>query len=222
MDNDTRAELFQQAFGKNDYKAPRPVVGQRWRHNAAKMQKLSFGEQMKIQELQDQDIPYSDLPAWVIDGGYVEPTKQEKKRQQDLTDETGLTTSERKSVFNAAKADTAALATMTKSEILRDSAALDDQIKHFINRYGKEAMQMLTEADGEAAAYVHSRLKLKSAEEQATSSDESIRQELKAAQEAIAAQNASTGLQNVSNDAIQAELSRRASIATQEAAERGE
>ena len=177
---------------------------------------------MKIQELQDQDIPYSDLPAWVIDGGYVEPTKQEKKRQQDLTDSTGLTTSERKAYFNAALADTEALASMTTSKILRDSAALDEQITFFQNRYGNQAMSMLKEVDGEAAAYVHSRLKLKAAEEKATSSDQSIREELKAAQEAIAAHNASTSLQGVSNDAIQAELARRASIATQEAAERGE
>ena len=177
---------------------------------------------MKIQELQDQDIPYSDLPAWVIDGGYVEPTKQEKKRQQDLTDSTGLTTSERKAYFNAALADTEALASMTTSKILRDSAALDKQITFFQNRYGNQAMSMLKEVDGEAAAYVHGRIQLKAAEESATSSDESIRQELQDAQKAIEAHNAATGLQNVSNDAIQAELARRASIATQEAAERGE
>ncbi|QNI54498.1 hypothetical protein SynBIOSE41_01992 [Synechococcus sp. BIOS-E4-1] len=221
MDQDTRAELFQQAFGQDDFKAPRAITGKRWRVNQAKSKKLTFEELYQIQELQNQDVPYADLPEWILDNGYVEPTKAEKKLQQDLTDKTGLSISERRSVFNAALADTEALASMTTSEILRDSAALDDQIKHFINRYGNEAVKMLKEVDGEAAAYVHSRLALKAAEEKATSSDESIRQELKAAQEAIAAQD-STGLQNVSNDAIQAELARRASIATQDAAAQGE
>ena len=111
---------------------------------------------------------------------------------------------------------------MTTSDILRDSEALDFQIAWFQNRYGKEAMSMLKEVDGEAAAYVHSRLKLKAAEEKATSSDESIRQELQDAQKAIEAHNAATGLQNISADAMQAELARRASIATQDLAKDGE
>ena len=162
------------------------------------------------------------MPEWILDNGYVEPTKAEKKLQQDLEAETGLTTSERSQVFNKARADTQSLASMTTSDILRDSEALDFQIAWFQNRYGKEAMSMLKEVDGEAAAYVHSRLKLKAAEEKATSSDESIRQELQDAQKAIEAHNAATGLQNISADAMQAELARRASIATQDLAKDGE
>ena len=46
-------------------------------------------------------------------------------------------------------------------------------------------------------------------------------QEIKAAQEAIAAQNSAVGLE-ISVEAIRAELARRASMATQQAAWQGE
>lgn len=222
MNQDERDQLFQAAFGREEATSPRAVTGQRWRINTAKMQKLSFAEKYQLQDLLNQDVPYSDLPAWVIDNGYVEPTKAEKKRQQQLTDETGLTTSERKSVFNAALADTEILAGMTTSEILRDSAALDEQIKHFLNRYGSQALTMLEEHDGDAAAYIHARLKVQAAEKEVTESNDSVRQEIQQAKAMIDAQNSAVGLENVSAEAIQAELARRASIATQEAAAQGE
>ena len=222
MNQDNIDQLFQAAFGREEIVSPRAVTGSRYRINASRMKSLSFAEKMQMQAYIDQDIPYADLPAWVIDGGYVEPTKAEKKRQQQLTDETGLTTSERTQVFNAARADTEALASMTSSEILRDSAALDDQIEHFQNRYGSQSMEMLKEVDAEAAAYIHARLQLKAAEKRATQGEESIRQEIEAAKAMIDAQNNPGSLENISVEAMQAELARRASMATQEAAAQGE
>jgi len=221
MDSKHIEQLFQSAFGKEETVSPRAVTGSRYRINAAKMKSLSFAEKMQMQAYIDQDVPYSDLPAWVIDGGYVEPTKQERKRQQQLTDETGLTTSERKQVFDAARADTEILAGMTESAILRDSAALDDQIQHFVNRYGDQALSMMEEFDGEAAAYIHARLKVQAAEKKVTDSDDRVRKEIQQAKAAIDAQKA-VGLQDIPAEAMQAELARRASIATQEAAAQGE
>ncbi len=183
---------------------------------------LSFAEKMEVQAYIDQDVPYADLPAWVIDGGYVEPTKAEKKRQQQLNDATGLSISERKQVFNAALADTQILAEMTVSEILRDSQAIDSEIQHFLKKYGDQAMTMLEELDADAATYVHARLRVQSAEKKVTDSDESVRQEIQQAKAMIDAQNSAVGLENISAEAMQAELARRASMATQEAAAQGE
>ncbi|WP_114991980.1 hypothetical protein [Synechococcus sp. UW179A] len=222
MDSKHIEQLFQSAFGREETVSPRAVTGSRYRMNATRMMNLSFAEKMEVQAYIDQDVPYADLPAWVIDGGYVEPTKAEKKRQQQLNDATGLSISERKQVFNAALADTQILAEMTVSEILRDSQAIDSEIQHFLKKYGDQAMTMLEELDADAATYVHARLRVQSAEKKVTDSDESVRQEIQQAKAMIDAQNSAVGLENISAEAMQAELARRASMATQEAAAQGE
>ena len=222
MDSKHVEQLFQSAFGREETVSPRAVTGSRYRINAAKMKSLSFAEKMQLQAYIDQDVPYSDLPAWVIDGGYVEPTKAEKKRQQQLTEETGLSISDRTQVFNASLADTEVLAGMTTSETLRDSLAIDSEIQHFLKKYGDQAMTMLEELDAEAATYVHTRLRVQSAEKKVTDSDESVRQEIQQAKAMIDAQNSAVGLENIPAEAMQAELARRASIATQQAAQQGE
>ena len=78
-------------------------------------------------------MPYRDLPAWVRDGGYAEPSAEEKNSKAAFA-ETGLTQSERNQVFNAFAADVEILATMSERETAR-FAALDHRCRTF-EKYG--------------------------------------------------------------------------------------
>ena len=104
--------LFADAFKAEPKAAPKPHLGQNWRINNTKARGLSFTEQYALGEL--ADVPYRDLPDWVRDGGYAEPSADEKRHQKEQLAETGLTQSERNQVFNAFAAHISALADMSE------------------------------------------------------------------------------------------------------------
>lgn len=190
---DARAKHFQAAFGQPARATmPEAHLGQSWRLDMTKVGKLSFAEQYLLGDL--KGVPFRDLPAWVRDGKYAIASQDETKHQKEAFSATGLTQSERNVVFNQAQADAEALAAMTKSELLRDSAVLDGEIAAMEARYGSELVSMLGDVDPEAASYVNARKKTQAAEqkaqvqidnEEAAKSD--VAAEIKAAQEAIAA-----------------------------------
>lgn len=227
LTNDERTALFRDGFGQERTENPRPHLGQNWRLNIQKIKNLSFSEMYSLGEL--QNVPYRELPDWVIDGGYAEPTAAEKKYQKQQFEETGLTQSERNRVFDQFTADIEALADMTEREILRDSAVLDGELANAIKRYGQEQVfDALKESFPEAAEYFTAKFRAKQAEEKAAAIAEaeqakhqSVAEEIRAAQEAIAAQNeqVNNDLKQISGDALQAELTRRASIMTREGAD---
>ena len=190
---DARAQHFQAAFGQPARAAlPEPHLGQSWRFDMTKVSKLSFEEKYSLADL--RDIPYRDLPAWVRDGKYAVASQEETKHQKEAFSATGLTQTERNVVFDQAQADAEALAAMTQSELLRDSAVLDGEIAAMEARYGSEMISMLSDVNPEAASYINARQKTKAAERKAqeqinqeTASKDDVAAEIKAAQEAIAA-----------------------------------
>lgn len=216
-------DLFLAAFGKPaQEKPPTPHLGQTWKFNMEKVKTLSFAEQYSISDL--KGTPYRDLPDWVLQGGYVIASATEKKHQKDAFAETGLTQSERNSVFNAAQAAVESLVAMTESQLLRDSAVLDGEIASLQAKYGNELLPMLIDADPEAAKYIQSRIqvqaaeaKVKSQQEEAANSQASVAEEIRAAKEAIAAQN--DGAKYLSDEALKNELIRRANLAAKSGAE---
>ena len=227
LSNDERTKLFQDGFGRERSEAPRPHLGQSWRINVQKTKTLSFTEQYALGEL--QDVPYRELPDWVIDGGYAEPTAAEKRYQKQQFEETGLTQSERNQVFDAFTARISALAEMSEREILRDSAALDHELASTIKRWGQEqVMEALKDESPKAAQYFAAKLQVQAAEANAAAAKEaeqakgqSVADEIRAAQEAIAAMDAkaASDLEQIPADVLQQELTRRAAAQTRERAD---
>ena len=227
LSNDERTKLFQDGFGRERSEVPRPHLGQSWRINVQKMKALSFAEQYALGEL--ADVPYRDLPDWVRDGGYAEPSADEKRHQKEQLAETGLTQSERNQVFNAFAAQIGALADMSERETLRDSAALDHELASTIKRYGQEqVMEALKEASPKAAEYFTAKLQVQAAEAKAAAAknaelakEQTVADEIRAAQEAIAAMDskAASDLEQIPVDLLQQELTRRAAAQTREGAD---
>ena len=221
---DERARLFADAFKAEPKAAPKPHLGQNWRINNTKARGLSFTEQYALGEL--ADVPYRDLPDWVRDGGYAEPSADEKRHQKEQLAETGLTQSERNQVFDAFTARIGALAEMSEKEILRDSAALDYELAATIKRWGQEqVMEALKDEFPEAAQYFAAKLQVQAAEANAAAAKEaeqakvqSVADEIRDAQEAIAAMDAkaASDLEQIPADVLQQELTRRAAAQTRE------
>ena len=163
---DERERLFASAFRSESKAAPTPHLGQNWRVNNVKARGLSFGELYELGEL--RDVPYRDLPDWVRDGGYAEPSADEKRHQKKQFAETGLTQSERNEVFDAFAAQIEALADMSERETLRDSAALDHELASTIKRWGQEqVMEALKDEFPKAAQYFAAKLQVLAAEAKA-------------------------------------------------------
>ena len=160
-----RQNLFIDAFGQSPEKAlPTAVTGSRWRYNLEKVKKLSFAEKLKLQELHDLGTPFYELPGWVVDGGFIQISKAEQKKQDQLTNETGLTQTERATVFNAFNAHMASLVEMSKRELLRESEILKTELEEAIAKYGEsEVMTAINEIDGESGEYYAVQLRLKKA-----------------------------------------------------------
>ena len=227
MSPDERARLFADAFKAEPKAAPKPHLGQNWRINNTKALGLSFTEQYALGEL--ADVPYRDLPDWVRDGGYAEPSADEKRHQKEQLAETGLTQSERNQVFNAFAAHISALAEMSERETLRDSAALDHELASTIKRWGQEqVMAALKEASPKAAEYFAAKLQVQAAEARAAAAkqaelakEQTVADEIRAAQEAIAAMDAkaASDLEKIPADLLQQELTRRAAAQTREGAD---
>ena len=227
VSSDERARLFADAFKAEPKAAPKPHLGQNWRINNTKARGLSFTEQYALGDL--ADVPYRDLPDWVRDGGFAEPSADEKRHQKEQFAETGLNQSERNQVFNAFAAHISALAEMSERETLRDSAALDHELASTIKRWGQEqVMEALKEASPKAAEYFAAKLQVQAAEAKAAAAknaelakEQTVADEIRAAQEAIAAMDskAASDLEQIPADLLQQELTRRAAAQTREGAD---
>jgi len=186
-----REQAFLTAFGMpQDRELPKANKGVgAWRINNQKAGKLSFTEQWALGEL--QDTPYQDLPDWVLDSGLAVPSAEESKLQKDLNKIDGYTTSERKQAFNVFAAEIDVLAEMASREILRNSSMILDEFDRACERFGaQEVQRALSETAPEA--FNHYRLmkaeqkaRIDAAEQEAHATQESVRNELKAAADAI-------------------------------------
>lgn len=216
-----RTAAFLAAFPAEREELPTAITGQNWRFDMAKCSRLSFTEQMKLEDL--KGLPYRELPAYVIDGGLVKISDEEKAYQKKMQKETGYSQSERNQIFNVFRADVEALAEMAESEVLKGSAVLDSEFARIAERHGYEAvMDELQLVSPHARAEFYKRVELKRAEKAAEEArqQKSVAEEIAAAKAAIEAQNAAKDaeVKEIPTDALQAELTRRAAQATREAA----
>lgn len=188
---DERAAAFVTAFGSSNT-GEMPVANKgvgSWRINNQKMAKLSFSEQWSLGEL--KDVPYQELPAWVLDGGYAVPSAEEAKLQKELNAIDGYSTVERKQAFNVFAAEIDVLAEMASREILRDSNLILTEYERVVNRFGAEEVnRALAETSPEAANHfrvmkAEQKARQEAAEADAKASEESVRRELQEAAEAI-------------------------------------
>ena len=81
--HEDRTELFKAAFAE-DPALPKPNHLS-WRVNNKKAAKLSFNGLIELQSFADNQVQYSDLPAWVRDADVLEVDADERKRQKELT-----------------------------------------------------------------------------------------------------------------------------------------
>ena len=213
---DARSGLFRTAFSSVSKEMPTPNF-RGWRLNPTKAAKLSFSELHLLQALVDSQTPYSQLPAWVRDGGYVVADDKTRKAEKALEAETGLTTTERQEVYSLFSAQVGALAEMCNREILKDSPLLLQELERAFETFGQEeVMDELKASYPEAAQHLTAKVQANAAEAKAqeVAAQQDVAAEIKAAQEAIAAENAAKGqeLAEISADELRAELLRRDAV----------
>lgn len=190
---DTRIDYFQAAFGQAESKLP-DTRHKTWRLNTVKASRLSFSELMDLEEHRVANTPYTDLPLWLIESGVVAPTNEEKARQSKLDKETNTTISERKEIFDAFQAQIDVLAAFATKESLKESVFLESELQKTVERYGaEEVMSALREQAPQAAMHIETFTKVRQAEAkqaalelEKSNSEDVVRAEIKAAQEAIA------------------------------------
>ena len=147
-----RTKLFEQAFSEQK-ELPQPNR-RGWRINNTKAQKLSFADLFALQALYDKQVGYEDLPAWVVDGNIIELNKEAKRDLAKQEEETGLTQKERKTIFNALKAQTEALAELSVNPITAGTSVLTETFDLACERFGrKQVMDELAEHFPNAAQY---------------------------------------------------------------------
>lgn len=188
---ETRDDYFQAAFGQTERKLP-DTRYKTWRMTS-KANKLSFSELMELQQHVDANTPYSQLPAWILEQGYVAPTHEEKKRQAEMERADSLTTAERSRVYSAFEAEIEVLKAFYDKETLRNNVFSGKQFEAAIDRFGvEEVMSALQESHPEAAMHYNAQLQVKAAEAKAAAVEaaqqadqERVRQEIAEAQNAI-------------------------------------
>ena len=193
-DPSARTDYFLAAFAAEPKQLPKPNY-KSWRLNATKARGLDFAELMELDRLQKEEVHYSELPTWILEGGYVLPTQEEKARQRQLEKETGLNTVERAQLFDAFKAEVGALAMMAEKESLRGSIFLDEYLQKAFERFGEaDVMDQLKSDYPQAAQYLVAHIQTKRAEAaqaqamlDAETKQQDVAAEIRAAQEAIAA-----------------------------------
>lgn len=181
--------------------------------------------------MHDLGTPFYELPNWVISGGYIQISKAEQKKQDQLTNETGLTQTERATVFNAFNAHMASLVEMSKRELLRESEILKTELEDAIAKYGEvEVMTAISEIDAESGEYYAVQLRMANAEKQLAQlnlkkqeDQTSIADELAQAKAAIEAENAQLmGISELPSDLLKNELLRRLNNQARKNAEESE
>ena len=76
---------------------------------------------MQLQSYVDEGVEYQDLPAWLRDAEVLEVDAEEKKRQRELTKETGLDLTERQFIYNSFRARCEALAELSVNPVVKDT-----------------------------------------------------------------------------------------------------
>ena len=158
-----RTRLFEQAFTA-ETALPKPNHNN-WRVNNSRASRLSFQELMLLNEFVEAGVPYQDLPSWVIDSGVIEVDRDEKKKQEQLTKETGLDLTQRKTLFNALQARTEALAELSENPLVRDTDVLINTFDMTAEKFGLDAvMAELKDRFPNAAKYFDRKLTVRNAE----------------------------------------------------------
>lgn len=158
-----RTRLFEQAFTA-ETALPKPNHNN-WRVNNSRASRLSFQELMLLNEFVEAGVPYQDLPSWVIDSGVLEVDRDEKKKQERLTKETGLDLTQRKTLFNALQARTEALAELSENPLVRDTDVLINTFDMTAEKFGLDAvMTELKDRFPNAAKYFDRKLMVRNAE----------------------------------------------------------
>ena len=120
---------------------------------------------MLLNEFVEAGVPYQDLPSWVIDSGVLEVDRHEKKKQEQLTKETGLDLTQRKTLFNALQARTEALAELSENPLVRDTDVLINTFDMTAEKFGLDAvMAELKDRFPNAAKYFDRKLMVRNAE----------------------------------------------------------
>ena len=217
---DERGKLFSDAFRPRG-EMPKPNFSG-WSLSPKGARGLSFAEKMELQQYWDDRVRYSELPQWIRESGAVVPSKEEKRNQERLTNESGLDLNQRQQAFSVMSADMAALAEMTTRETLRDSGVLDSEFDYAVNRYGIENVsESLAELNPDAAQYFHARRKVLAAEKKAVDqsafSEEQTRKDIAEAQVKLAALNAEQ--QGAATDELLRQMDVRRNLENAEASE---
>ena len=232
LDHQHRADLFRAGFGYEQLTDPRPHLGQTWKLDAVKAKKagLGFAELFQLSDL--EGTPYDQLPQWAISLGVCIPSKEVADREKKLTQETGLSTVERKQAERNFEVRMEILLDFLNRPGLSNTDIPLKELQSNIERYGEEAvMAGLREMSPEGAELFSMKLRAERAEQAAQKAaqlaekselteEERTREEIKEAQRQIAAMNADKGgLATMSTDEIQAELTRRLNTQTRQSIE---
>ena len=194
--NADRARLFEQAFSTKKV-LPRARLAN-WKLNPSKARHLSFGELWTLQEYLENDVAFEHLPAWIQESGAITLDRDEKQRQRQLDEETRLTATERKVVFDALGCEAAAIAELSENPIVKDTPVLLETFDISAERFGQaEVMAVLQEKYPNAAKAIGQRLLVRDAEQRVVTekqaSEAEIREEIAEAQALLKADQQERG-----------------------------
>lgn len=186
--HEDRTELFKAAFAE-DPALPKPNHLS-WRVNNKKAAKLSFNELIELQSFADNQVQYSDLPAWVRDADVLEVDADERKRQKELTKETGLDLTDRQFVYNSFKARCEALAELSLNPVVKDTDVMMHTWDLAADKFGEQQiMEHLSEFFPNAAQFFERKIMVRKAEQQAAegnAAEQQTREEIAQARQHIA------------------------------------
>lgn len=186
--HEDRTELFKAAF-TDEPKLPKPNRSS-WRVNNKKASKLTFNELMQLQSYVDEGVDYQDLPAWLRDAEVLEVDADEKKRQRELTKETGLDLTERQFIYNSFRARCEALAELSVNPVVKDSEVMMINFDMAAEKFGKDQiMSHLQEHFPNAAEFFEKKLMIRTAKSKAAegnAAEQKTRQELQQAKQHLA------------------------------------
>ena len=186
--HEDRTELFKAAFA-DDPVLPKPNKLS-YRVNNKKAAKLSFNELMQLQSYVDEGVEYQDLPAWLRDAEVLEVDADEKKRQRELTKETGLDLTERQFIYNSFRARCEALAELSVNPVVKDSDVMMINFDLAAEKFGADQiMGHLQENFPNAAEFFEKKLMIRTAETKAAEGnavEQQTREELQQAKQHLA------------------------------------
>ena len=153
--------------------------------STTKAAKLSFNELMQLQSHVDEGVEYQDLPAWLRDAEVLEVDADEKRRQRELTKETGLDLTERQFIYNSFRARCEALAELSVNPVVKDTDVMMINFDMAAEKFGADQiMGHLQENFPNAAEFFEKKLMIRTAEVKAAegnAAEQQTREELQQA-----------------------------------------